>query len=79
MTNEGTFLVYGIQRPIINQIVRSSGIGDNTTFDKKGMYNYNYTKSLISTRVTKIKFEMDTDDLINVKITEAKKVFHTCF
>jgi len=72
MMNEGTFLVNGIQRIIINQIVRSPGIYYNTTFDKKG--GFLYTASLISNRGTWIKFEMDTNDEINVKINKVKKI-----
>ena len=72
MTNEGTFLVNGIQRIIINQIVRSPGIYYNTTFDKKG--GFLYTASLISNRGTWLKFEMDTNDDITVKINKVKKI-----
>ena len=72
MTNEGTFLVNGIQRIIINQIVRSPGIYYNRIFDKKG--GFLYTASLISNRGTWIKFEMDTNDEINVKINKVKKI-----
>jgi DNA-directed RNA polymerase subunit beta len=72
MTNEGTFLVNGIERVIINQIVRSPGIYYKTEIDKQN-YRY-YTASLISNRGTWVKFEMDKDDLISVKIDKAKKL-----
>ena len=72
MTNEGTFLVNGIERIIINQIVRSPGIYYKTDVDKQN-YRY-YTASLISNRGTWVKFEMDKDDLIHVKIDKAKKI-----
>jgi DNA-directed RNA polymerase subunit beta len=72
MTNEGTFLVNGIERIIINQIVRSPGIYYKTDSDKQN-FRY-YTASLISNRGTWVKFEMDKDDLINVKIDKAKKI-----
>ena len=48
MTNEGTFLVNGIERIIINQIVRSPGIYYKTEIDKQN-FRY-YTASLISNR-----------------------------
>jgi DNA-directed RNA polymerase subunit beta len=72
MTNEGTFLVNGIERIIINQIVRSPGIYYKTDTDKQN-YRY-YTASLISNRGTWVKFEMNKDDLIHVKIDKAKKL-----
>jgi len=72
MTNEGTFLVNGIERIIINQIVRSPGIYYKTDSDKQ---NFRYfTGSLISNRGTWVKFEVDKDDKINVKIDKAKKI-----
>ena len=72
MTNEGTFLVNGIERIIINQIVRSPGIYYKTEIDKQN-FRY-YTAGLISNRGTWIKFEMDKDDLISIKIDKAKKI-----
>ena len=72
MTNEGTFLVNGIERIIINQIVRSPGIYYKTEVDKQNFRSYN--ASLISNRGTWVKFEIDKDDLINVKIDKAKKI-----
>merc|ERR1712070_1037130 len=71
MTNEGTFLVNGIERVIINQIVRSPGIYYKSELDKQGYKTY--TASLIANRGTWIKFEIDKDDLIYVKIDKAKK------
>ena len=72
MTNEGTFLVNGIERIIINQIIRSPGIYYKTDTDKQN-YRY-YTASLISNRGTWVKFEMNKDDRIHVKIDKAKKL-----
>ncbi len=72
MTNEGTFLVNGIERIIINQIVRSPGIYYKTDSDKQNFRSY--TAGLISNRGTWVKFEMDKDDLIYVKIDKAKKL-----
>jgi len=71
MTNEGTFLVNGIERIIINQIVRSPGIYYNTELNRQG--NKIYGANLISNRGTWIKFDIDKDDLVNIKIDKAKK------
>ena len=72
MTNEGTFLVNGIERIIINQIVRSPGIYYKREVVKQN--SYVYTASLISNRGTWVKFEIDKDDLIHVKVDKAKKL-----
>ena len=66
MTNEGTFLVNGIERVIINQIVRSPGIYYNTEVNRQGTKTYG--ANLISNRGTWIKFDVDKDDFIAIKI-----------
>ena len=77
ISNEGTFLINGIQRIITNQIVRSPNIHYNTTFDKKR--GFLYTASLISNRETWIKFEMYTNDEITVKTNKVKKISSCVF
>jgi DNA-directed RNA polymerase subunit beta len=72
MTNEGTFLVNGIERIIINQIVRSPGIYYKSESDKQNTRYY--TASLISNRGNWVKFEIDKDDLIYIKVDKAKKL-----
>lgn len=72
MTNEGTFLVNGIERIIINQIVRSPGIYYKRELSKQN--SYTYTASLISNRGTWVKFEIDKDDLLYIKVDKAKKL-----
>jgi len=72
MTNEGTFLVNGIERIIINQIVRSPGIYYKREANKQNTLVY--TASLISNRGTWVKFEIDKDELIHVKVDKAKKL-----
>nr|YP_010596510.1 RNA polymerase beta subunit [Chrysotila carterae]WAK83146.1 RNA polymerase beta subunit [Chrysotila carterae] len=71
MTNTGTFLVNGIERVIINQLTRSPGIYFKSEVDKQG--NRSYLASLIANRGSWIKFEIDKDKAINVKIDKAKK------
>jgi len=71
MTNEGTFLVNGIERVIINQIVRSPGIYYNTEVNRQGIKVYG--ANLISNRGTWIKFDIDKEDFVSVKIDKAKK------
>jgi DNA-directed RNA polymerase subunit beta len=71
MTNNGTFLVNGIERIIINQIVRSPGIYYKSEIDKQGTKTY--SAGLISNRGTWVKFEIDRDEFIYIKIDKAKK------
>ena len=72
MTNEGTFLVNGVERVIINQIVRSPGV-----YYKKEINSRNYevyTGTLISNRGAWIKFEIDENEVINVEFEKVKKL-----
>ena len=71
MTNTGTFIVNGIERVIINQIVRSPGIYYKSEIDKHGAKIYQ--ASLISNRGSWVKFEIDKEDIINIRIDKAKK------
>jgi DNA-directed RNA polymerase subunit beta len=70
MTNEGTFLVNGIERVVINQIVRSPGIYYKSEIDRQG--SRNYIASLISNRGTWIKFEIGRENCVQVKIDKAR-------
>ena len=72
MTNKGTFLVNGIERVIINQIVRSPGIYYKSEADKQNTRVY--SASLISNRGNWVKFEVDKEDNIYVKVDKAKKL-----
>ena len=71
MTNEGTFLVNGIERIVINQLVRSPGIYYKSEVDKQN--SRTYIASLISNRGTWVKFEIGKDDILNVRLDKAKK------
>ena len=71
ITNSGTFLVNGIERVVINQLVRSPGIYYKTDYDKQK--SKIYTAGLISNRGTWLKFEIDKDDFLNIRIDKAKK------
>ena len=72
MTNEETFLVNGIQRILINQIVRSPGIYYHKPFDKKG--GFLYTTNLIFNRDTWFKFKQYPNDKIVVDFNKVKKI-----
>jgi DNA-directed RNA polymerase subunit beta len=67
MTNSATFVVNGIERVIINQIVRSPGI----YYSKSG--SNLCLATLVSNRGSWIKFEIDGPNTATVKIDKAKK------
>jgi len=72
MTNRGTFIISGVERVIINQIVRSPGIYYKKELDKNNKPIY--SASLISNRGSWLKFEIDTKNQIWVKIDKNYKV-----
>nr|YP_009397232.1 RNA polymerase b-subunit [Thuretia quercifolia]ARW66418.1 RNA polymerase b-subunit [Thuretia quercifolia] len=72
MTNRGTFIIAGIERIIINQIVRSPGLYYKKELDKNN--NTIYSASLISNRGSWLKFEIDAKNQIWVKIDKNHKV-----
>nr|QCI04614.1 RNA polymerase b-subunit [Apoglossum ruscifolium] len=72
MTNRGTFIISGIERVIINQIVRSPGIYYKKELDKNSKPIY--SASLISNRGSWLKFEIDSKNQIWVKIDKNYKV-----
>jgi len=77
MTNEGTFLINGIERVIISQIVRSPGIYYKSELNRQG--SRNYIASLISNRGTWVKFEIDRENLLQIKIDKTKDVLAYTF
>ena len=72
MTNEGTFLVNGVERVIINQIVRCPGV--YYTKEINSRKHEVHTGTLISNRGVWIKFEIDENEVINVEFAKVKKL-----
>nr|QCI06874.1 RNA polymerase b-subunit [Halydictyon mirabile] len=72
MTNRGTFIISGIERIIINQIVRSPGIYYKKDLDKNNKPVY--TASLISNRGSWLKFEIDIKEQAWIKIDKNHKI-----
>nr|QCI06093.1 RNA polymerase b-subunit [Dicranema revolutum] len=72
MTNRGTFIISGIERIIIHQIVRSPGIYYKQELDKNNKQIY--SASLISNRGSWLKFEIDSKNQIWVRIDKNHKV-----
>lgn len=72
MTQQGTFIINGAERVVVNQIVRSSGIYFKTETDKNNSRTFN--TSIISNRGGWIKFEIDKNDLLWVRIDKTRKI-----
>jgi DNA-directed RNA polymerase subunit beta len=72
MTDRGTFVINGAERVIINQIVRSPGIYYRSDTDRQGRRTY--SGSLISNRGAWVKFEIDKNDLVWVRIDKTRKI-----
>ena len=72
MTDQGTFIINGAERVIVNQIVRSPGVYYKSETDKNGRRTYN--ASLIPNRGAWLKFETDKNDLVWVRIDKTRKL-----
>nr|YP_009690559.1 RNA polymerase beta subunit [Lindsaea linearis]QEG57339.1 RNA polymerase beta subunit [Lindsaea linearis] len=72
MNSQGTFVINGISRVLINQILRSPGIYYNRESDQKGIYTY--TSTVISDWGGRSKSEMDRREKIRVRISKKRKV-----
>lgn len=71
MTNRGTFIVNGVERVIISQIVRSPGVFFTVEFQKGKKC---FGAKIIPNRGAWIEFETDTDDSIHVRIDRKRKI-----
>nr|YP_009547200.1 RNA polymerase beta subunit [Pentagramma triangularis]AYW14856.1 RNA polymerase beta subunit [Pentagramma triangularis] len=72
MNSRGTFVINGIARVLVNQILRSPGIYYNRESDQKGLPAY--TSTVISDWGGRFKPEMDRRDKIWVRISKKRKI-----
>lgn len=72
MNSQGTFVVNGVARVIINQILRSPGIYYNSELDRNGIPLY--TGTLISNWGGRLKLEIDGKRRIWARISKKRKV-----
>lgn len=77
MTDSGTFIIAGVERVIVSQIVRSPGAYMSKVLEKSGKYHYE--ADLIPARGTWLQFETDSKDLLNVRIDRQRKMLATIF
>jgi DNA-directed RNA polymerase subunit beta len=73
MTSRGTFIVNGIERVVVNQIVRSPGV----FFARNTAFPQHFTAKIIPKRGVWLELETDKKGIIHVKIDRRRKVFLT--
>ena len=74
MTERGTFIVNGIERVVISQLIRSSGVF--FTVQKIGNKNY-FGAKIIPNRGAWLEFETESSGVIGVKIDRRRKIMAT--
>jgi len=77
MTEKGTFLINGAERVVVSQLARSPGVYFKESIDFSGRQLF--SAQLIPTEGVWIEFETDANDVIWVKIGQARKFPATTF
>ncbi|MFV0498941.1 MAG: DNA-directed RNA polymerase subunit beta [Bacilli bacterium] len=77
MTPAGTFIINGSERVIVSQLVRSPSVYFGLETDKSGRKVYNC--NIIPNRGTWLEFELDSKDIINIRIDRTRKMPATLF
>jgi DNA-directed RNA polymerase subunit beta len=72
MTESGTFIVNGVERVIVSQLVRSPSIYYTKEIDKNGRNVV--SGQIIPNRGTWLEYELDAKDVIYVRIDRTRKV-----
>ncbi len=77
MTDSGTFVINGAERVIVSQLVRSPGVYYAFEKDKTGKNLYKST--VIPNRGAWLEYEMDSNDVVYVRIDKNRKIPITTF
>ena len=77
MTESGTFVINGAERVIVSQLVRSPGVYYASTRDKSGKDLFSTT--VIPNRGAWLEYEMDSNDVVYVRIDKNRKIPLTTF
>jgi DNA-directed RNA polymerase subunit beta len=77
MTDDGTFVINGVERVIISQLIRSPGAYYKREYDRGGKEIF--LASIIPGRGAWIEFETDLNDVFYVRIDRNRKVPITTF
>jgi len=73
MTEKGTFIINGAERVVVSQLVRSPGVYyDDSDRDSSGKILYKC--SLIPNRGAWLEFEMDSNDIVYVRVDRTRKL-----
>ena len=72
MTEAGTFIINGVERVIVSQLVRSPSIYFKREIDKNGRPVV--SGEIIPNRGTWLEFELDARDVVYVRIDRTRKV-----
>jgi len=73
MTEKGTFIINGIERVVVNQLVRSPGV----FFSQSSDYRFFHNAKIIPKRGAWLEIETDRKGIISVKIDRKRKIFIT--
>jgi len=71
MTDRGTFIINGIERAVVSQIIRSAGVFFTSSFIRGKKY---YGAKIIPNRGAWLEIETDTNNILWVKIDRKRKV-----
>ncbi len=77
MTDSGTFVINGAERVIVSQLVRSPGVYYSFDKDKTGKDLFKAT--VIPNRGAWLEYEMDSNDVVYVRIDKNRKIPLTTF
>ncbi len=77
MTESGTFVINGAERVIVSQLVRSPGVYYSFEKDKTGKDLFKAT--VIPNRGAWLEYEMDSNDIVYVRIDKNRKIPLTTF
>ena len=77
MTDSGTFVINGAERVIVSQLVRSPGVYYGFDYDKTGKKLFKTT--INPNRGAWLEYEMDSNDIIYVRIDKNRKIPITTF
>ena len=77
MTDSGTFVINGAERVIVSQLVRSPGVYYSFEKDKTGKDLFSST--VIPNRGAWLEYEMDSNDVVYVRIDKNRKIPITTF
>ncbi|MBT5337986.1 DNA-directed RNA polymerase subunit beta [Candidatus Falkowbacteria bacterium] len=76
MTDRGTFIVNGIERVVVSQIIRSAGVFFTSNFVREKNRVF-YGAKIIPNRGAWLEFETDANNVVWVKIDRKRKVAAT--